>query len=52
MNTIMQISNYQYAAKVFQHLKNRLGIRENSSIVGIEAVKTNVFIWDCSWHQQ
>ena len=45
MNSIMKISNYQYAAKVFQNLKNRLGITENSSTVEIEALKTNVLMW-------
>ena len=45
MNSIIKISNYQYAAKVFQYLKNRLGITENSSTVEIEALKTNVLMW-------
>ena len=45
INSIMQISNYQYVAKVFQHLKDRLGITENSSTVGIEALKTHVLTW-------
>ena len=35
----MQISSHQYLGKVFQILQKKLGITENSSNFGIEAIK-------------
>ena len=41
----MQISSHQYLGKVFQNLRNRFEITENSPTFGIDALKTKVLMW-------
>ena len=41
----MQISNYEYLVKVFQHLQKKLGTTGDSPKFEIRASKTNVLIW-------
>ena len=46
----MEIPNHRYFGKVLQILRKKLGTTENLFKFGIEAVKTNILIWDCSCH--
>ena len=41
----MQISDYRYLVKVFRNLRKKLNLTEDSSMIGIEALKTNVLMW-------
>ena len=41
----MQILNHQCLGKVFQILRKKLDTTENSSKLGIEAIKTSVLMW-------
>ena len=41
----MQISDHRYLEKVFKNLRKKLNIVEKAPIIGIEALKTNVWTW-------
>ena len=41
----MQISDHRYLEKVFKNLRKKLNLVEEAPIIGIEALKTNVWTW-------
>ena len=41
----MQVSDHRYLVKVFRNLRKKLNIAEEEPVIGIEALKNNVWIW-------
>ena len=42
----MQISDHRYREKVFKNLLKKLNLAGDAPVIGIEALKTNVLIWE------